>query len=193
MTVDGARERMIASARYLLAREGYQGASFSAVLEHSGAPRGSIYHHFPDGKDQLIAAAVDSTLQRGLTHLEGVPRTSLTSVLRGIAGYWRGLLERSDCLAGCPIVATSVGATDPTVLAHVQQALSTWRAAYRDVLEEAGVPRRRSAESAALLLCGYQGALHVARAERSLEVFDVTSRALRRSVLDAVTPQKGAR
>ena len=52
------RERMVDSAVVLLAKRGFQGASFSEVLAHSKAPRGSIYHHFPDGKEQLIAAAV---------------------------------------------------------------------------------------------------------------------------------------
>ena len=193
MGSDGARERMISSARYVLAREGYQGASFTAVLEHSGAPRGSIYHHFPSGKDQLVAAAVDSTLQRGMAHLDAVRGKPLPALLRGIAGYWRDLLERSDCQAGCPIVAVSVGATDPTLQAHVRHALSAWRDAYRVALVEAGVPRRRAAECAALLLCGYQGALHVSRAERSLTVFDVTSRALRRSVETLATTPTDAR
>jgi AcrR family transcriptional regulator len=49
------RERMVASAMLLLAERGYQGASFTEVLTAARAPRGSIYHHFPDGKDELIA------------------------------------------------------------------------------------------------------------------------------------------
>ncbi len=53
------RDRMIAGAARLLAERGLQETSFSEVLELTGAPRGSIYHHFPDGKDQLIASAID--------------------------------------------------------------------------------------------------------------------------------------
>src|SRR3712207_8589123 len=36
---------------------GVQGTSFADVLEHSGAPRGSIYHHFGGGKTQLAEEA----------------------------------------------------------------------------------------------------------------------------------------
>ena len=50
---------MIESAVVLLAKQGYRATSFDAVLERSKAPRGSIYHHFPGGKDELIAAAID--------------------------------------------------------------------------------------------------------------------------------------
>src|SRR5919197_1479958 len=52
-----ARERMIQSAALLFRRQGIEGTSFSDVLEHSGAPRGSIYHHFPGGKSQLAEEA----------------------------------------------------------------------------------------------------------------------------------------
>ena len=62
--MNDARERMIDSAQRLLARRGYGAATFSAVLSDSHAPRGSIYHHFPDGKDQLVAAAIERTSAR---------------------------------------------------------------------------------------------------------------------------------
>src|SRR5438874_10425260 len=51
------RERMIQSALVLMGEQGVEATSFSQVIEHSGAPRGSIYHHFPGGKDQLIEEA----------------------------------------------------------------------------------------------------------------------------------------
>jgi TetR/AcrR family transcriptional repressor of lmrAB and yxaGH operons len=51
------RDRMIDGAIRLLAQRGLQATSFSEVLELTGAPRGSVYHHFPEGKDQLVSAA----------------------------------------------------------------------------------------------------------------------------------------
>src|SRR5919201_518936 len=51
------RQRMIESAMALVAEHGVDGTSFSQVIEHSGAPRGSIYHHFPGGKAQLMEEA----------------------------------------------------------------------------------------------------------------------------------------
>ena len=63
------RERMIEGAVRLLARHGLQATSFTEVLELTGAPRGSIYHHFPGGKDELISAAVDRAGARALQGL----------------------------------------------------------------------------------------------------------------------------
>lgn len=186
MTADDAKTRMIRSAMHLLAREGYQGTSFSAVLEHSGAPRGSIYYHFPEGKDEMIAAAVDATLRRGLEPLGALRGRSLRVVLRCITDHWRALLERSECQAACPVIATSVGATNPALLEHVTAVMKNWREHYRRTLEDAGVPRHRSAELAAMLLAGCEGAMHLARAEGTLTVFDDATRALRRSILATV-------
>ena len=52
------RQRMAEGAALLLAKHGPQGTAFSDVIELTGAPRGSIYHHFPEGKDQLVSEAV---------------------------------------------------------------------------------------------------------------------------------------
>ena len=48
---------MIEAAMYLIASKGVQATSFADVLKASGAPRGSVYHHFPGGKDELVLAA----------------------------------------------------------------------------------------------------------------------------------------
>src|SRR5439155_3098484 len=53
-----SRERMLGSAVQLLREQGYTGTGFRDVIAHSGAPRGSIYHHFPGGKVQLAEEAV---------------------------------------------------------------------------------------------------------------------------------------
>ena len=53
-----SREKMIVAAQELLSERGYAGTSFGDVIERSGAPRGSIYHHFPEGKQQLVTEAV---------------------------------------------------------------------------------------------------------------------------------------
>src|SRR2546423_13662638 len=55
----GPRERMVVSTALLIRERGARATSLDAVLEHSGAPRGSIYHHFPGGRDQLLREATE--------------------------------------------------------------------------------------------------------------------------------------
>ena len=68
------RATMIEGAIQLLATKGVHGASLLKVLEHTGAPRGSVYHHFPGGKEDLILAALDLTGQRHDRFVERFPR-----------------------------------------------------------------------------------------------------------------------
>ena len=53
-----SRERLLDSAVDLLQRQGYRGTGLNELLERSGAPRGSLYHYFPGGKEQIGAEAI---------------------------------------------------------------------------------------------------------------------------------------
>src|SRR5215469_7497665 len=51
---------MVRAARQLIRERGYNATAFSDVLELSGAPRGSVYFHFPGGKTQLAMEAAEA-------------------------------------------------------------------------------------------------------------------------------------
>src|SRR3954468_6735161 len=100
---------MIESAAVLMREHGVEATSFSDVLAHSGAPRGSIYHHFPDGKAQLIEEAtryagdfIAAGLASSLTQQDPV------AALRRFIATWRRVLRESDFGAGCPVVAATL-------------------------------------------------------------------------------------
>src|SRR3954467_13893396 len=103
------RRRMIASTAQLLRAQGLTRTSFGDVLEHSGAPRGSIYHHFPGGKEQLIEEATRwagefiTAWQR-----EALESGGPLGALDAAAELWRTLLRESDFGGGCPLVAATV-------------------------------------------------------------------------------------
>src|SRR5919201_7013446 len=92
-----ARERMIQSAALLFRERGIEGTSFSDVLEHSGAPRGSIYHHFPAGKSQLAEEATryaGDFIAAGLvTALAG---GDPVAAIRAFTASWLEILRRAD-------------------------------------------------------------------------------------------------
>src|SRR3954451_20138647 len=97
MSDTSPRKKMIESAALLMRERGVEATSFSDVLEHSGAPRGSIYHHFPGGKAQLIEEA---TRFAGEFISEG-GRAARESgdplrVLDGIYQVWRRVVNDSS-------------------------------------------------------------------------------------------------
>ena len=89
------RATMIEGAIQLLATRGVHGASLLKVLEHTGAPRGSVYHHFPGGKEDLILAALDLTGQRHDRFVDRFRGTSATEITAGYLDLWRRILVRS--------------------------------------------------------------------------------------------------
>ena len=68
---------MVRTAASLFSTRGANATSFSDVIAESGAPRGSIYHHFPDGKKQLAEDAIRYTADRVLAHLQALRRRRL--------------------------------------------------------------------------------------------------------------------
>src|SRR5580704_13413863 len=77
-----SRKKMVQSAASLIGAQGMNATSFSEVLADSGAPRGSIYFHFPGGKRELAKDAIRLTCEQVLAHMRANAGSSPTDVLR---------------------------------------------------------------------------------------------------------------
>jgi TetR/AcrR family transcriptional regulator, lmrAB and yxaGH operons repressor len=174
----GVRERMVASAVNLLARRGLQATSFSEVLEHSGAPRGSVYHHFPGGKDQMISSAIDAAGAVAIELLDrkaGAPAEEIASWFLHI---WREVLIRGKFEAGCAVLAVAVAADSSELLDQTARVFRTWRRRLAELLEQGGLRAEDARRFAALLVASSEGAVVLARAEQTLEPFDLVAEQL---------------
>lgn len=174
-----ARERMVASAVVLLAKRGYQGASFAEVLADSGAPRGSIYHHFPDGKEQLIAAAVDHAGAQAVQILDALHGRSAVEIVDGFMAIWRSILERSGFTAGCSVLAVTVSADSRELLNRAGEAFRSWQARLAELFRSAGLTHHDADALATMLVAASEGAVVLARAQQTLAPFETVHRQLR--------------
>ena len=172
------RSRMVDGAVRLLATRGLQGTSFSEVLQLTGAPRGSVYHHFPDGKDQLVAAAVDRAGRNALALVDSWAGSTPEQVTRNFLAVWREVLVRSRLTAGCSVLAVTVATDSPDLLTHAAEVFRAWRAHLADLLRDGGLGGRDADRFAALLVASSEGAVVLSRAEQSLEPFDLVSEQL---------------
>lgn len=177
---NGTRERMVAGARMLLAEKGLQETSFSTVLARTGAPRGSIYHHFPDGKDELIAAAVDEAGAFALDRMEATDGLPAVEVVDTFLGLWRAVLERSGMRMGCAVLAVTVATDASPLLDHAAAVFRGWRSQLTRLLDHGGLPNPEGA--AATLIAAVEGAVAISRAERSMEPFELVAAELRAQV-----------
>jgi len=173
-----ARRRMIESAVTLLAKRGLQATAFSDVLAHSGAPRGSIYHHFPEGKDQLVDAAIELAGDRALRVLEAVDGRRPKAVTMFFLDIWRRVLDRSRLRAGCAVLAVTVATDSPDLLDHAASIFRAWRRRLAELYIAGGMEAVAAARLATTLVAASEGAVVVSRAERSLEPFELVAEEL---------------
>jgi TetR/AcrR family transcriptional regulator, lmrAB and yxaGH operons repressor len=177
-----SRDRMVASAAALIGSQGVNATSLSDVLADSGAPRGSIYHHFPDGKAQLARDAVRWTSGRVLAYQAGFSGTTPRGVLERFIGMWRNVVLTSDGAAGCVVagVALDTDATEPGLIDVVRETFRAWIDLLATQLEGTGVPAASSRQIATATLGGMEGALILCRAEGSVAPLDVVAEQLYR-------------
>lgn len=164
---------MIETAATLLHRQGYASTGLNQILEESKAPKGSLYFHFPNGKEELVTEAL--TLSAGsLTELldrvlEMAPSAAVA--LDQIVAYFAGQLESSHYTKGCPIatVALEQAATSDPLHRTCSAAYTRWQALIAKRLERDGVAAERADALANFFLATIEGALLLCRAHRSTE------------------------
>jgi TetR/AcrR family transcriptional repressor of lmrAB and yxaGH operons len=166
-----ARARTLRTAADLFRRQGYHGTPVSQILEESGAPRGSLYFHFPGGKEQIAAEAVDiasaemEALIDRARNLSATPVELIGRITGGIARW----LEGSDYLEGCPIatVALELAPSVESVAAAVKAAFQRWTTLISEGLIGTGFPPAEAEGFALLTVSAIEGGLLISRADRS--------------------------
>ena len=164
---------MIQTAVELMRERGVEATSFSEILAASGAPRGSIYYHFPDGKEQLIEEATrwaGDFISKGE---EAALAAGPLHALHALVEYWRITLRQSDFLAGCPIAAVAVeGELRPRARGIASEVFERWESLLAASLRRHRVPRKRAPALATTVIAAIEGAVILARARRSLSPLD---------------------
>lgn len=164
------RTRMIEATARLLRQRGYHGTSLNDILGASGAPRGSLYFHFPGGKDQLVievtrASVADVTERLGAALLEeSDPAVAVHHIYQSVAR----MLEENEFSLGCPVAPVVLDAPNdvPDLIEICRSAFEQWIGLLRQAFVRAGVPERRAQALALLVESSLEGLMVIARATR---------------------------
>lgn len=165
---------MADTAARLLAERGYQATSFSDVIAASGAPRGSIYHHFPGGKDELVELAVRRQADRVIALVGEFTGDTPVEVVASFIAVWRHTLVATDFAVGCSLLAVTAS-TDGPLRDTAGTLFGGWIDALAARLVATGVDAAAAASFATTLLAAIEGAVAIARAQRSLAPFDAVA------------------
>ncbi len=173
---------MVWAAAKLFRRQGYSGTGLRDILAASGAARGSLYHHFPGGKEEIGAAAVTAagslvteTFQE-LANLSDSP----ADFLRRYTDLLVRWLEASKFRDGCPITTTLLETTpgSAAITAAGRAVFDDWSGVMEMLLARHGWPAERVAPTATAIIAGLEGALMLARVRGSSQPIRDTAEAL---------------
>lgn len=174
--VEGAvtRERMVRAAAQLMQRQGYHGTGLIEIVTLSDTPRGSIYHHFPGGKDEVVQLAIEQAGQKLLDLLEDTRARSSSlqayyrRIGKGISSWMReGAWEEEGCPVAVLTLETAPRIEHLRVVA--ERCYEGWIQSVMAALREYGVPARRSRRLADFSVAAIDGAIILCRARNSTE------------------------
>jgi len=163
---DRSRAALVDTAALLFRRQGYSATGVNQILEAADVKAGSLYHHFPNGKQELAAAVVDTVgggIERRLrTFLDsGAP---VAEIVEG----WIELLAAglaSDHRDGCPIepIATESVNASPQVRDASARVFEGWCLALADRLRADGWPQPDAKQTALAVIAVIEGGLILSR------------------------------
>lgn len=168
---------MVQAARQLIRERGYNATAFSDVLELSGAPRGSVYFHFPGGKTQLAMEAAQAHAREQVAIIDRAADQagSAAQLIELYVDLGRAGMADSDYGRGCgvaPLVTEGAARESAEVGETARRAFSemTDRLAFH--LAAFGVDQAAARELAHAVIAGVQGAMVTSRALRSTAPYD---------------------
>jgi AcrR family transcriptional regulator len=185
---------MIVSTALLVRERGARATSLDAVLSHSGAPRGSIYHHFPGGREQLLREATEYAGEYVARRLQRASTDGPQAALEVLFDEYERNLVASDFRAGCPVVAVAIESPEegPDLRDCALAAFERWRHTLAHGFEKAGIEAARADELAMLAIVTIEGALILSRAYRDLAPLESARRELRQRLDAELGGTKGA-
>ncbi|AEV72121.1 transcriptional regulator [Mycolicibacterium rhodesiae NBB3] len=165
------RANMVTTAAEVLRERGAAGVTIDEVLARSGAPRGSVYHHFPEGRNQILTEALQYAGEAITEVIDDAVVNGGLYLVRKFVVFWEELLVESDFAAGCPVVAAAIGAADeePQLSTVAGRIFGHWRDALTRAFATDGFADSDAASLAVMCIAALEGAVVLCRSTRSVD------------------------
>ena len=177
------RDRLVRATSRLLRTQGYGATGLNQVMTEADAPKGSMYFHFPGGKVELAAAAVDRfagatsrRMRRYLDEHDSVRYATLATFGASIA-HW----EKTGYVEGCAGASVSVDAASAQdeLAAATGRAFDLWTAMLAEALEAEGRPAGEAHNLGTLTIAALEGAIVMSKGSRTTEPLAATRETFR--------------
>jgi TetR/AcrR family transcriptional regulator, lmrAB and yxaGH operons repressor len=165
------RDQIIAKTCDLLELQGYHATGLNQIIRESGSPKGSLYYHFPGGKEELALEAVNHVgaivLDRIRENLAAVD--DVGEAVEAFVLFVAENAERSGWRQGGPIttIAMETAATNDRLREACAAIYQRWQVAFAERLTAGGVGVERAGRLAALMIASLEGGIILARTSQS--------------------------
>jgi TetR/AcrR family transcriptional repressor of lmrAB and yxaGH operons len=167
------RQIIVDTTSRLLETQGYHGTGLNQIIKESGAPRGSLYYYFPEGKEELAAEAI-------LERARGLSANSRMLLAQGedpaaaVRRFFDGLIayfESAQYCGGAPLAAVALETAGSNE--RLRQACATaydlLLAPFTETFEAGGFSPERAHALSTLVNAAIEGGVVLARAQHSTE------------------------
>jgi TetR/AcrR family transcriptional repressor of lmrAB and yxaGH operons len=182
------RDRILTAAKRLFQQRGYYAVGTAEILEASQAPKGSMYHHFPDGKEQIAIEAVRTIHTDVLALMRKLEADgfSIADTIRQLAKGMARWLKDSDYREGTMLASSTVGSVPdlPKLHGAIKAAFDEWRSHVSERFVRDGWNRTEAAAMTQTLIAGIEGAMILARIDQDERVVVKIAESLARLVED---------
>jgi AcrR family transcriptional regulator len=181
------RSDAIPSLAEVFREYGFEGASLSTITEKTGLGKGSLYHFFPGGKEEMAAAVLGEIDEWFVTQVfeplrtADDPHSAISDMFSSVSRYFRS--GSRVCLVG----AFALDNVRNRFSAQVRDYFAEWHSALASALTRAGCPEPDATLLAEETVVAVQGALVVARALDEPEVFERTLQRVQSRLLAATS------
>jgi len=191
---DGTRERFLDASARLFRRQGYAGTGLKLITAESGAPWGSLYHHFPGGKEELGVATITRSGRRyeKVLHNLAAEATDTAQIIEDYFQLSVEALAASDYADGCPVatVALEAASTNEALRHCCAEVFASWQLALAERLEADGLAPDAAAELAVFALATFEGAVMLSRTARDPGPLRVSARLTARAIRTAIATSR---
>jgi AcrR family transcriptional regulator len=171
------RDRIMSTTAELFRRYGYTGTGMKQVVAEANAPFGSLYHHFPGGKEELGGEVIRRSGRMYFELFETIYDEALDPAT-GVEEFFVGaaeVLRQTDYADACPIatVALEVASTSEPLRLATAEVFEGWISGGAGRFVAAGVPEDEARELAIFVISALEGAFVLARALRSTDPVEI--------------------
>ncbi|MGK8491527.1 TetR/AcrR family transcriptional regulator [Nocardia asiatica] len=189
------RERLVTAMAELMRTQGYAGTSVKQITVAARAPMGSLYHHFPEGKPQIAAAALRTS---GAAYIQLLPllldpHDDLREAVPAAFAAAAEQIEQTGWLNMCPVgtVAGEVADSEPVLREVAAEVITAWIEEGAGYFVRRGLPAAQARELILAVLTALEGAFVLSRTLRSTEPLLAAGRSLRARIEEVLAGVRG--